>query len=87
MEGLLQCKGKNAWPELVGKNGDYAKKVVEKENPHVNAIVLPEGSPVPLDFRCDRVYILLIRRTLWSPFPSFVRLPTIMINNPTVRWE
>ncbi|XAR57368.1 hypothetical protein NMG60_11025488 [Bertholletia excelsa] len=62
-------EGKNSWPELVGKNGDYAKKVVEKENPHVNAIVLPEGSHVPLDFRCDRVFIFVDKKNIVVTVP------------------
>ncbi|KAL0419800.1 UNVERIFIED_CONTAM: Proteinase inhibitor [Sesamum radiatum] len=49
--------GKNSWPELVGKKGDDAAVVIEKQNPNVNAIVLKDGTPVPKDFRCDRVWV------------------------------
>ncbi|KAM0050838.1 putative proteinase inhibitor I13, potato inhibitor I [Helianthus debilis subsp. tardiflorus] len=49
--------GKNSWPELVGKTGEVAAAIVEKENPLVNAIVLLEGTPVTMDFRCDRVRV------------------------------
>lgn len=49
--------GKNAWPELVGKKSKVAEKIVEKENNYVDAVVVPEGSVVTADFRCDRVRI------------------------------
>ncbi|GFP96815.1 proteinase inhibitor, partial [Phtheirospermum japonicum] len=49
--------GKNSWPELVGRNGEEAAKVIKKENRNVNAIVLKEGTPVTKDFRCDRVWV------------------------------
>ena len=43
----------------MGKNGVEAAAVIEKENPYVMAIVLKEGSPVPADFRCDRVFVFV----------------------------
>ncbi|CAN1270691.1 Proteinase inhibitor [Linum perenne] len=49
--------GKNSWPELLGRNGDEAAAVVERENRRVDAIVLREGTPVTRDFRCDRVWV------------------------------
>eukprot|EP01018_Ginkgo_biloba_P022403 Gb_25265 [translate_table: standard] len=52
-----ECPGKNSWPELVGKDANYAKSVIERENPLVTAIILPEGSPTTKDFRCDRVWV------------------------------
>ncbi|XP_022035888.1 wound-induced proteinase inhibitor 1 isoform X2 [Helianthus annuus] len=51
------CPGKNSWPELVGKTGVVAAAIIEKENPLVNAIVLLDGTPVTMDFRCDRVRV------------------------------
>ncbi|VVB03255.1 unnamed protein product [Arabis nemorensis] len=52
-----ECPEKNAWPELLGKRGDYAASVIERENPRVDAVVILEGSPVTGDFRCDRVRV------------------------------
>ncbi|EXB81311.1 Proteinase inhibitor [Morus notabilis] len=49
--------GKNSWPELVGVNGKEAEKQIEKENDNVDAIVVLEGTPVPEDFRCTRVWV------------------------------
>ncbi|EEF41424.1 Proteinase inhibitor, putative [Ricinus communis] len=51
------CLGKDSWPELVGAKGDDAAATVEKENKHVHAIVLKEGTPVTRDFRCNRVWV------------------------------
>ncbi|XAR57366.1 hypothetical protein NMG60_11025486 [Bertholletia excelsa] len=56
----LECKGKSSWPELVGKNGDFAKKVVEKENSHVRAeIITPDVVAITPDFSCGRVRVFV----------------------------
>ncbi|CAA0828024.1 Serine protease inhibitor- potato inhibitor I-type family protein [Striga hermonthica] len=65
------CPGKNSWPELVEKNGEAAAKVIETENPNVNAIVVKEGTPVTDDFRCDRVRVWV------NDCGTVVRVPTI----------
>ncbi|KAL3849794.1 hypothetical protein ACJIZ3_011676 [Penstemon smallii] len=52
---FLKCK--DVWPELVGARGEVAERVIEKQNPNVNAIIVPEGSVVTADFRCDRVRV------------------------------
>ncbi|XP_052170045.1 inhibitor of trypsin and hageman factor-like [Diospyros lotus] len=49
--------GKKAWPELVGADGEAAAAAIERENPAVKAIVLPDGTPVTKDFRCNRVWV------------------------------
>ncbi|KAG6582360.1 hypothetical protein SDJN03_22362, partial [Cucurbita argyrosperma subsp. sororia] len=54
---MSSCEGKSSWPELVGKVGKDAEKIIEKENPLVDAIIVDEGSNVPFDFRCDRVWV------------------------------
>ncbi|MBB6173925.1 hypothetical protein HNR23_003985 [Nocardiopsis mwathae] len=51
------CQGKQEWPELAGMPAKAAKEIIERENPYVTARILPEGSPVTLDFRCDRVWL------------------------------
>ncbi|XAR57370.1 hypothetical protein NMG60_11025490 [Bertholletia excelsa] len=59
----LECKGKSSWPELVGKNGDFAKKVVEKENPHVRAeIITPDVVAITADFSCGRVRVFVDKK-------------------------
>ncbi|XVF83178.1 hypothetical protein PTKIN_Ptkin16aG0113000 [Pterospermum kingtungense] len=52
-----ECKGKSSWPELVGKKGEDAVEIIEKENPHVNAVIVLEGSVVTADFLCTRVRV------------------------------
>ncbi|KAJ4836291.1 hypothetical protein Tsubulata_008020 [Turnera subulata] len=58
MEDFI-CQGKKAWPELVGAKGEEAAAIIEKENPNVNAIIVLEGSPITLDYRCDRVRVFV----------------------------
>lgn len=54
---MSDCKGKSSWPELVNATGEDAAAKIEKENPHVDAIVLLDGTPTTADFRCDRVRV------------------------------
>jgi len=49
--------GKSSWPELVGVEGKVAEATIQRENPLVNAVIVPEGSFVTADFRCDRVRV------------------------------
>ncbi|KAF3788984.1 Glu protease inhibitor [Nymphaea thermarum] len=52
------CKGKNSWPELVGRDGSTAEAIIKAENPYVKTVqIVPEGSFVIQDFRCDRVFV------------------------------
>ncbi|KAK4389484.1 Proteinase inhibitor [Sesamum angolense] len=50
------CEGKNYWPELVGKSGEDAVKIIEEENSLVSALLVPPTIPTR-DFRCDRVFV------------------------------
>lgn len=63
--------GKSSWPELVGKEGKVAEQTIERENPHVDAIIVDEGSSVTLDFRCDRVWVWV------NTYGIVVRVPII----------
>ncbi|CAJ1976475.1 unnamed protein product [Sphenostylis stenocarpa] len=47
-----KSQSKSSWPELVGVDGKVAEATIERENPSVNAYIVPEGSAVILDFRC-----------------------------------
>ncbi|TXG63780.1 hypothetical protein EZV62_010774 [Acer yangbiense] len=67
MEGLR----KNSWPELVGANGEAAAATIENENSNVNAIVVVDGVPVIMDFRCTRVWVWVNRAG------NVVRVPRI----------
>ncbi|KAF3968711.1 hypothetical protein ACB098_02G077700 [Castanea mollissima] len=66
-----ECKGKSSWPELVGVQGTVAEATIERENSYVDAVIVPEGSSVIKDFRCDRVWV-------WVDKNGIVyRVPTI----------
>ncbi|XP_049345894.1 proteinase inhibitor 1-like [Solanum verrucosum] len=55
-ESDLMCKGKLSWPELIGVPTKLAKEIIEKENSLItNVQILLNGSPVTLDFSCNRV--------------------------------
>ncbi|XWS07974.1 hypothetical protein CRYUN_Cryun41cG0037100 [Craigia yunnanensis] len=51
------CEGKSSWPELVGKKGEDAAAIIEKQNPHVNAVIVLEGTMVTMEFLCTRVRV------------------------------
>ncbi|CAA7052071.1 unnamed protein product [Microthlaspi erraticum] len=63
---------KNAWPELVGKNGDFAASVIERENNRVDAVVVLVGSPLTADFKCNRVRVI-VDRNAKNAWPELVR--------------
>ncbi|KAI3973935.1 hypothetical protein MKX01_030511 [Papaver californicum] len=44
-------------PELVNRSGKSAAATIERENTNVDAVLVPEGSFVTTDFRCDRVRV------------------------------
>ena len=41
---------------FIGTDGNIAAAIIEKENKHVEAIVLEDGTPVT-HFRCNRVWV------------------------------
>ncbi|TMW88525.1 hypothetical protein EJD97_018437 [Solanum chilense] len=59
-ESDLLCKGKLSWPELIGVPAQYAKGIIQKENPFITDVqIVLNGSPVTADFRCFRVRIVV----------------------------
>ncbi|KAJ0981574.1 hypothetical protein J5N97_009829 [Dioscorea zingiberensis] len=56
---IVRLKGKESWPELLGKMGEKAVKIIERENNDVHTIVLSEDSPVTKDFRFNRVRVFV----------------------------
>ncbi|KAL3517663.1 hypothetical protein ACH5RR_020252 [Cinchona calisaya] len=51
--------GKLSWPGLVGVNGFAAASIIEKENPHVRAIVMDCRAPWTADYNCHRVRVVV----------------------------
>jgi hypothetical protein len=58
MSSSTACE-KTSWPEVVGLKVEKAKKIILKDKPDADIIVLPVGTPVPKDFRPDRVRIFV----------------------------
>ncbi|XP_066363866.1 subtilisin-chymotrypsin inhibitor-2B-like [Miscanthus floridulus] len=55
-----ECGGpKTSWPEVVGLSVEEAKKVILKDKPDADVVVLPTGSPVTMDYRPNRVRIFV----------------------------
>jgi len=54
------CGGaKTSWPEVVGKSVEEAKKVILKDKPDADIVVLPVGTIVTADFVPSRVRIFV----------------------------
>lgn len=66
---LCLIVGKNSWPELLGVDGGKAVAIIEKENTLVTAIIVPEGSVVIQDFRCNRVWVWVDRYNIVKHVP------------------
>ncbi|GAA0174319.1 hypothetical protein LIER_41697 [Lithospermum erythrorhizon] len=69
MAPMNSCPGKKSWPELMGIDGVKAGTTIEKENKNVTAVIVIEGTPVPSDFRCDRVWVWVNKQWLVSIVP------------------
>lgn len=48
---------KSSWPELVGRRGEEAKEIIERENTKVTAEIISENADVLAVVICDRVYV------------------------------
>ncbi|KAJ6431263.1 hypothetical protein OIU84_018699 [Salix udensis] len=64
------CEGKSSWPELLGAEGKVAAAWIERENHLVKAKIVPEGSAVIQDFRCDRVWVWVDKNNVVYRVPS-----------------
>lgn len=64
---------KTSWPEVVGMPVEEAEKVIKKDMPEANIVVLASGSLVTLDLRSDRVRIFVDTVTeaprVWPTIP------------------
>lgn len=48
-----------SWPELVGKTGEEAEEKIKNDHPSLSVSVVPEGSMMTMDYRTDRVRIMV----------------------------
>jgi hypothetical protein len=58
-EAEKTTKKKTSWPEVVGLLVEEAEKVIKRDMPEANIVVLPSGSPVTFDLRSDRVRVFV----------------------------
>ncbi|CAF3052377.1 unnamed protein product [Rotaria sp. Silwood2] len=57
------------WPELVGKNGQDAVRIIKKETGNI-LIFIKEGSPVTLDYRTNRVRVFVNKQGIVATVPT-----------------
>ncbi|EWM21885.1 subtilisin inhibitor [Nannochloropsis gaditana] len=56
---IFSDKPPKSWPELVGMDGEDAKKQITADMPGLNVIVLPKNSPCTMDYRLERVRVFV----------------------------
>ena len=56
----VDTSSKDAWPELVGAAGSDAVATIQRERPDLTKVTtVPAGSMMTMDFRTDRVRIIV----------------------------
>jgi len=50
---------KKEWPELVGVNGEEAKKIIQTEDPNLLVPVIPCGSCITMNYNNNRVMLFV----------------------------
>ncbi|XP_022876727.1 inhibitor of trypsin and hageman factor-like [Olea europaea var. sylvestris] len=50
---------KYRWPNTLGMDGEKAKRIIEKDNPLVTGVIVPDGNYVIDNFCCNRVWIFV----------------------------
>ncbi|XP_006281360.2 proteinase inhibitor [Capsella rubella] len=61
---------KSSWPELVGRRGDEAKEIIDRENTKVTARIISEKAVVLTVVVCDRVYVRVNDHGIVTRTPS-----------------
>ncbi|CAF1343960.1 unnamed protein product [Adineta steineri] len=63
-------QNKSQWPELVGKNGNEAVKIIKQETGFTNVMVVKEGSLITMDYRANRVRVFVDKQGNVKASPS-----------------
>ncbi|OEL36477.1 hypothetical protein BAE44_0002507 [Dichanthelium oligosanthes] len=50
---------KTSWPEVVGLSVEEAKKIILKDMPDANIVILTPGMPKPLNWVPNRVFLVV----------------------------
>ncbi|CAA7057362.1 unnamed protein product [Microthlaspi erraticum] len=61
---------KSSWPELVGRRGEEAKEIIERENTKVTARIISENAIVLTVVICDNVYVRVNDHGIVTRTPS-----------------
>ncbi|CAF1476115.1 unnamed protein product [Adineta steineri] len=61
---------KQQWPELVGEKGEDAVKIIKQETGFTNVVTVQQGSPVTMDFRTDRVRVIITDKDIVATIPT-----------------
>ncbi|CAF1451292.1 unnamed protein product [Adineta steineri] len=61
---------KQQWPELVGEKGEDAVKIIKQETGFTNVVTIQEGSPMTMDFRTDRVRVIITDKDIVASTPT-----------------
>mmetsp|Transcript_19168 Transcript_19168/g.32829 ORF Transcript_19168/g.32829 Transcript_19168/m.32829 type:complete len:95 (+) Transcript_19168:146-430(+) len=56
-DGMETSDAKSSWPEVVGKTGEEAVAIIQREDENVKAVIVPENAFVTMDYRTDRVRV------------------------------
>ncbi|XP_076467852.1 uncharacterized protein LOC143298782 [Babylonia areolata] len=54
-----QQQEKTQWPELKGKTYSEAEAAITNDNPNLQVFKVPDGAPVTMDYRQDRVRVFV----------------------------
>ena len=63
-------RGQGPWPECVGIPAEDCQTLILSEAPSLNTFIIPEGSPVTMDYRLDRVRIFVDDNNVVVSAPS-----------------
>lgn len=63
-------RGEGPWPECVGMQAENCQSLILSEAPSLNTFIIPDGSPVTMDYRLDRVRIFVDDSNVVASVPN-----------------